>query len=93
MVEDTRGELVVPFAPDASDLPLRDSAVELAMIMGRCAPVAATFAALDQLFATVVAHVEVGLRGQGTAAELDITPDIRDRLLGDTPRAMFARSP
>lgn len=86
-------ELIVPFAPDASDLPLRDLALELAAIMGRGAPPAETFAALDQVFGKVVAHVEVGLRGEGNAAELDITAEIRDRLLGDAPRATFAASP
>lgn len=82
-------DLVVPFAPDASDLALRDHAFALAAAMGQGGTPAATWRALDTVFGAVVAHVEAGLGG---GVHAGIPAEIRDRLLGASPRAMFERS-
>lgn len=83
-------DLIVPFASDASDLPLRDHAFAIAAAMGEGRAPDVTWAALDEVFARIVAHVEVGLRGSGTAADIDVPPEVRDRLVGGSPRALFA---
>jgi hypothetical protein len=82
-------DLVVPFAPARADLPLRDFAFQLADAMGQGKGPVETFAVLDELYAKVIAHVEAGLRG--SAADIDVTADIRDRLVGASPRQLFAR--
>jgi hypothetical protein len=89
----TLADLVVPIAPDASDLPLRDLAFELANVMGQGLPPAATWQRLDTIFGAVVARVEQGFRGIGQepGRHIVVTEDIRDRLVGVSPRAMFAK--
>lgn len=84
----TLADLVVPIAPDASDLPLRDLAFELAQVMGQGLDPVATWSRLDAIFGRVVRHVEAGLRGDGR--DIEVTPEIRDRLVGASPRSMFA---
>lgn len=84
-------DLIVPFAPDASDLPLRDAAFAMAATLGQGGTPAQSWRALDELFAVVVAHVEVGLRGAGRAGDIDVPPEVRDRLIGMSPRALFDR--
>ena len=80
-------DLVVPFAPDASDLPLRDHAFAMAAAMGQGTSPAITWRTLDGIFGRIVARVEVGLGG----GVVDPTPEMRDRLIGASPRAMFER--
>lgn len=82
--------LVVPIAPDASDHRLAVLAREIATIMGASADPRATYDALDANFGAVLRAVEVGLGG-ADGGELDAAT--RDRLLGISPRAMFARLP
>jgi hypothetical protein len=84
-------DLIVPFAPSRADLPLRDFAFQLAATMGQGQGPARTFAVLDDLFGVVVAHVEAGFRGSGAAIE--VPADIRDRLIGASPRDFFATLP
>jgi hypothetical protein len=55
--------------------------------MGQGAPPAATFARLDTLYGSVLAHVEAGFRGR--ADEIEVPPDVRDRLVGASPRRLF----
>jgi hypothetical protein len=90
-------DLVVPFAPHASDLPLRDHAYALAQIMRRGLPTAETFALLDLLFARTVAQVESGLRGavqmRDAVGERDVPEAVRDRLIGDPARARLGSRP
>lgn len=81
-------DLIVPFAPGRSDLSLRDHAFQLAAVMGQGKRPAETFAELDALFGHVVAHVEAGFRG--TPVESEVPADVRDRLVGASPRALFA---
>jgi hypothetical protein len=85
----TLADLVVPFAADASDLPLRDRAMEIAGIMGRGLPPAKTWAQLDANFGRLIQSVEVGLRGEGRPDDIAVPPDVRDRLIGASPRAIF----
>ncbi|HEY5920541.1 MAG TPA: hypothetical protein VIV11_02670 [Kofleriaceae bacterium] len=81
-------DLIVPFAPGRSDLPLRDYAFELAAVMGQGRGPVETFALLDELYGKVIAHVEAGFRG--AAGDIDVPAEIRDRLVGASPRALFA---
>jgi len=86
-------DLVQPFAPDASDLQIRDHVFAMATAMGKGASPAATWRMLDDSFGRIVALVEVGLRGSGEPGAIDVPPAIRDRLIGASPRAMFDRIP
>lgn len=88
-------DLIVPFAPDRADAPLRDAGFELATIMGQGRGPAETFAELDALLGRVVAHVEIGFRAAIGAAPdgIEVPADARDRLLGVSPRDFFARMP
>jgi len=78
--------LVVPFAPDASDLPVRDGVLALAEVMAQGGAPAEVFARLDAHFAVIADAVE---RGLGGAASLDAAA--RDRIIGGAPRALFAQ--
>jgi hypothetical protein len=88
--------MIVPFAPDGSDIALRDAIGELAMAMA--APVddahdvtVATYARIDAVFARVVDTVEAGFR---TALGMDPAPKTdaasRDGLILVSPRDAFA---
>ncbi len=85
--------LVVPFAADHSDRPLREHALRLAALMGEdhargvIARACATFAALDALHGDVIACVEAGLGGDASRTVID--PTIRDRVVATSPRALF----
>jgi hypothetical protein len=57
--------------------------------MGQDTSPASTWRTLDGIFGRIVARVEVGLGG----GVVDVPPEIRDRLIGASPRAMFARLP
>jgi hypothetical protein len=86
-------ELIVPFAPDGSDRRLRDGARRLAAAMfdetrDPVVRARATFARLDLIYGEVLADVEAGLRGGPAPAPLDAA--VRDRLVGISPRALFA---
>jgi hypothetical protein len=95
--------LVVPFAPDRSDLALRDHAFVLAAVMGKGLPPAQTWALLDQNHGSVIATVESAFRrattptGAGAEAgadkEIEVPADIRDRTVGMSPRQFFANLP
>ncbi len=87
----TLADLVVPIAPDASDLPLRDLAFEMATTMGQGLLPAETWQRLDTIFGTVVARVEQGFRpaGQDAGRHIVVTAEMRDRLVGASPRSMF----
>ena len=82
---------VEPFLPDRSDASYAPLVMRLAEIMGAdlgsgAARAANQFAALDELSGEVAATVEAGFRGTpGTFG-----PAMRDRLVRDTPRALFA---
>jgi len=80
---------VVPIAPDASDRHLAELAREVATIMGAASDPATTYAALDASFGEMMRTVERGLGGSVDTVAIDAT--MRDRLLGISPRAMFAR--
>ena len=75
-------------APDRSDESLAECARDVASIMGRGAAPKATYEALDRSFAEMMRAAERGLGG-ADAGEIDAA--MRDRLLGISPRAMFAR--
>ena len=60
----------------------------IAVAMGQGTSPAATWRALDAIFGRVVAHVEAGL---GTTGDIELSSEIRDRLIGASPRAMFDR--
>jgi hypothetical protein len=79
--------IVVPIAPDGSDAPLVAIAREVATIMGVTREPAATYAALDHNFGRMMQAVEVGLGG----TPIEVDAEMRDRLLGVSPRALFAR--
>ena len=97
---------VVPFAPDGSDVMLRNAAEILATWMGTSfatdplvaelgAPLArplATYLQLDTLFAAVVTHLELQFRAVLGTGEGSPVADAsrRDRLLGSSPRAYLA---
>lgn len=88
--------LVTPMAPDRSDLALRDKAFEIAAVMGRGLPPAATWEALDQIHAWVIATVEAGFRRattEGGPGTIEVPADIRDRCLAQSPREFFAKLP
>ena len=80
---------VVPIAPDASDRRLAELAREVATIMGTSSDPATTYAALDASFGEMMRAVELGLGGSVDGIDIDATT--RDRLVGSSPRAMFAR--
>lgn len=82
-------DLIVPFAPDRSDLALRDLAFEMANAMGHARPASATFAALDEIFGRAAGIVEAGLRG--SADPIDVPAEIRDRLIGPEARQALTR--
>jgi hypothetical protein len=84
-------DLVVPFAPSGGDLPLRDFAFQLAAAMGQGKGPVDTFAILDELYGRVIAHVETAFRGM--AGDIEVPADIRDRLVGASPRQLFATLP
>jgi hypothetical protein len=84
-------DLIVPFAPGRADLPLRDRGFELAAAMGQGKGPVETFALLDELFGRVIADVEAGFRG--TSDDIEVPADIRDRLVGASPRQLFATLP
>ena len=79
-------DLVVPIA---GDLALRDAAFAMAAAMGKGAEPAQTWAALDACFARAVAATEAGLGGDPHA---QVTEEIRDRLIGASPRAFFTNA-
>jgi hypothetical protein len=79
-------DLVVPLA---GDLALRDAAFAIAATMGKGLPPAATWAELDAIFGRVVATVETGLGGSPPA---EVRAEIRDRLIGASPRAFFTNA-
>jgi hypothetical protein len=90
--------LVIPFAVDRSDEPLREHTLKLAKVMGEepapidgVAPAIARavgqFAALDAIHGEVIATVEAGFRGEPSPV---IDASVRDRLVGSSPRAMIA---
>ncbi|HEY5946348.1 MAG TPA: hypothetical protein VIV40_12685 [Kofleriaceae bacterium] len=82
-------DLIVPFAPGRADLALRDYAFQLAAVMGQGKSPAETFDALDELYGRVIAQVEAGFRGSG--GDIEVPADIRDRLVGASPREFFAK--
>jgi hypothetical protein len=84
-------DLIVPFAPARADLPLRDFAFQLADAMGQGKSPRDTFAILDELFGRVIAHVETGFRGGG--GDIEVPAAVRDRLVGGSPRELFAKLP
>jgi hypothetical protein len=61
----------------------------MAATLGQGGTPSQSWFALDELFAVVVAHVEVGLRGAGSAGDIDVPPEVRDRLIGRSPRSIF----
>ena len=82
---------VEPFLHDRSDAAYATQVMRLAEIMGSDLGSGATraarqFAALDELSGEVAATVEAGFRG--TPGTFDA--GMRDRLVRDTPRALFA---
>jgi hypothetical protein len=78
--------LVVPIA---GDLALRDAAFAIAATMGRGASAAATWNELDAIFGRVLATVEAGLGG---SPPTEVPAEIRDRLIGASPRAYFTNA-
>ena len=85
-------DLIVPVAPDRSDLAIRDHAFAMAVAMGKGQSPAPTWAALDEVFGRIVAAVEAGFRG-GRPDDIEVPAEIRDRLIGASPRAFFASLP
>lgn len=84
--------LVTPFGPAGVDLPVRDLAFQLAAVMGQGHGPAETFAALDLLYARVIAHVEAGFRGAAARADdIDVSAALRDQLVGASPRELLAK--
>ncbi len=89
--------LILPFAPDGSDVPLRDSAHQIAAAMsepfsGEPIPRAvATFARLDAIFGDMLETVEGAFRRVGRKDPLvgGIDAETRDRLLQRPPRDLF----
>jgi hypothetical protein len=95
--------LVEPFAPDGSDVPMRDHARALAQIMGSLparhaelehevhdatvARAIGQYAALDALLGDVLATVEHGFRGDESAV---FDAEMRDRVIAMPPRSVFA---
>jgi hypothetical protein len=87
--------MIIPFAPDGSDVPIRDATNELAMAMA--APVdtahdltVATYARIDAAFARIVDAVEAGFRGAlGHEAAPKTVAASRDSLLLVSPRDAF----
>jgi hypothetical protein len=82
---------VVPFLPDRSDAPYAAHVARLAEIMGAdlgrgAARAAHQYAALDELSGEVAATVEAGFGGTPGAFD----PAMRDRLVQESPRALFA---
>jgi hypothetical protein len=100
-------DLIVPFAPGRGDLPLRDYGFQLAATMGQGKGPADTFTILDELYGRVIAHVEAAFRlgtvSKMSTAEgrtqvdnfdtvpIQVTEDIRDRLVAASPRQLFAQ--
>lgn len=82
-------DLIVPFAPERADVPLRDLGFQLAAVMGQGEGPAETFAQLDELYGRAVAHVETAFRG--TPGSVDVPPEMRDRLVAASPRQLFAK--
>lgn len=85
--------LIVPFAPDGSDVRLLDGARRLAAAMADdtadpVARAARVFARLDAIYGEVLADVETGLRGSPGATVIDAAT--RDRLVVTPSRALFA---
>jgi hypothetical protein len=85
--------LITPFAPDDSDLPVRDAARRMAAVMKDDGPdpvarAVTAFARLDAIWGEIVASVEAGLRGAPCPVAIDAA--IRDRLIVSSPRALFA---
>jgi hypothetical protein len=80
--------LVVPFAPDRSDVPHAVAALQIAVAMGMPGTPAETFARLDQIFGDMVARVEVAFGGDAAA----ITQDLADSLIAPGTRAVFQSS-
>lgn len=89
--------LIVPFAPDGSDAPLRDGAHQIAAAMSDPSPsgpitrAVATYARLDAIFGDMIETIEAAFRRVGgqdpPAGGIDAVA--RDRLLAQPPRALF----
>ena len=80
--------LVVPFAPDRSDVPHALAALQLALGIGLPGTPAESFARLDEIFGAAVARVEAGFGGDASA----ITQEVRDSLIARGTRAAFQSS-
>ncbi|HSD87234.1 MAG TPA: hypothetical protein VLB44_06955 [Kofleriaceae bacterium] len=85
-------DLLVPISPDRSDLALRDHAFAMAGAMGKGESPGTTWAALDEGFGRVVAAVEAGFCG-GCPDDIEVPADVRDRLIGASPRNFFTSFP
>jgi hypothetical protein len=94
---DSLASLIVPFAPDGSDAPLRVGAHQIAQAMSDPAPsgpitrAVATFARLDAIFGDMVETIEGAFRRVGRKDPLlgGIDAETRDRLLTQPPRGLF----
>ena len=79
-------DLIVPFA--RGDGAFRSLAYGLADAMGKSRAPSEAWTELDQVFAAITTLAESNFHG--VAAEL-ITAELRDRLIGDSPRTAFSR--
>ena len=77
--------LVVPFAPDRSDIPHSISALQFALASGQPGSPAETFARLDSIFTASVARIEAAFGGAASS----ITSAVIDSLIAPGTRAAF----
>ena len=80
--------LMVPLSPDGSDRVAWAASHRMADVLGEGLRPEAAYAQLDQLWATVLLAVEIGLRGEPVTESFD--EDARDRVLFASPRDLFA---
>ena len=80
-------DLIMPFAP--GDAPFRALAYELADTMAEPGAPHETWERLDIVFGEVATQVESNFRGTPSPA---ISAAMRDRLIGASPRSIFART-